>query len=127
MNLKKQTFLRDIEKELAEENVAVFAGAGMSAGVGFVDWAELLRPIADELGLDIDKESDLVALAQFHCNDNANNRSQLNQRLIEEFSQKSTETENHRIFCRLPIRTYWTTNYDKVIETALERSGKLRM
>ena len=125
MNLKKQTFLRDIEKELAEENVAVFAGAGMSAGVGFVDWAELLRPIADELGLDIDKESDLVALAQFHCNDNANNRSQLNQRLIEEFSRKSTETENHRIFCRLPIRTYWTTNYDKVIETALERSGKI--
>lgn len=125
MNLKKQTFLRDIEKELAEENIAVFAGAGMSAGVGFVDWAELLRPIADELGLDIDKESDLVALAQFHCNDNANNRSQLNQRLIEEFSRKSTETENHRIFCRLPIRTYWTTNYDKVIETALERSGKI--
>ena len=125
MNLKKQAFLRDVGKELAEENVAIFAGAGMSAGAGFVNWAELLRPIAEELGLDVDRESDLVALAQFHCNDNANNRSQLNQRLIEEFSQETTETENHKILCRLPIRTYWTTNYDKIIESALDKSGKI--
>ncbi|MFT7387661.1 MAG: hypothetical protein ACI8VC_000902 [Candidatus Endobugula sp.] len=125
MDLKKQAFLRDVGKELIEENVAVFAGAGMSAGAGFVNWAELLRPIADELDLDVDKENDLVALAQFHCNDNANNRSQLNQRLIEEFSGETVETENHKILCRLPIRTYWTTNYDKIIETALDKSGKI--
>lgn len=125
MDLKRQAFLRDVGKELLEENVAVFAGAGMSAGAGFVNWAELLRPIADELGLDVDKESDLVALAQFHCNDNANNRSQLNQRLIEEFSKEASETENHKILCRLPIRTYWTTNYDKIIENALDNAGKI--
>jgi len=125
MDLKIQTFLRDVGKELSEENVAVFAGAGMSAGAGFVNWAELLRPIAEELGLDVDKESDLVALAQFHCNDNANNRSQLNKRLIEEFSRDALETENHQILSRLPIRTYWTTNYDKIIETALDKSGKI--
>lgn len=125
MDLKRQAFLRDVGKELSEENVAVFAGAGMSAGAGFVNWAELLRPIAQELGLDVDKESDLVALAQFHCNDNANNRSQLNQRLIEEFSRDALETENHQILCRLPIRTYWTTNYDKIIEAALDKAGKI--
>ncbi len=125
MDLKKQAFLRDVGKELIEENVAVFAGAGLSAEAGFVNWAELLRPIADELGLDVDKENDLVALAQFHCNDNANNRSQLNRRLIEEFSREALETENHKILCRLPIRTYWTTNYDKIIETALDKSGKI--
>lgn len=125
MDPKRQAFLRDVGNELSEENVAVFAGAGMSAGAGFVNWAELLRPIAEELGLNVDKENDLVALAQFHCNDNANNRSQLNKRLIEEFSRDALETENHQILCRLPIRTYWTTNYDKVIETALDKSGKV--
>lgn len=125
MEQKKKTFLRDVGKELLEENVAVFAGAGMSAGAGFVNWSELLRPIAEELGLDVDKENDLVALAQFHCNDNGNNRSQLNQRLIEEFSREAKETENHKILCRLPIRTYWTTNYDKMIESALDKSGKI--
>ena len=125
MRRRKKAFLRDVGKELEEENVAIFAGAGLSAGVGFVNWKELLRPIADELGLDINRETDLVALAQYHCNDNANNRSQLNQRLIEEFSKSSEETENHRILSRLPIRTFWTTNYDKVIENALASSGKI--
>jgi len=125
MNREKEAFLNDIGKEIEEENIAVFAGAGMSAGAGFVNWAELLRPIADELGLDVNKEHDLVALAQYHCNDNGNNRSQLNKRLIEEFSRKVEETENHRILCRLPIHTFWTTNYDKLIESSLISSGKV--
>lgn len=125
MDLKKRAFFRDVGKELVEENVAIFAGAGMSTGAGFVNWAELLRPIVEELGLDVDRETDLIALAQYHCNDNANNRSQLNQRLIEEFSREALETENHRILCRLPIRTYWTTNYDKIIESALDKHGKI--
>ncbi|PQJ84493.1 SIR2 family protein [Aliivibrio sifiae] len=125
MDLVRESFIRDIGKELLEENVAVFAGAGMSAGSGFVNWAELLRPIAEELGLDVDKESDLVSLAQYHCNANGNNRSQLNQRLIEEFSQDAKLTENHEILCRLPIKTFWTTNYDKLLEKALSSSGKV--
>lgn len=125
MDRDKETFLRDITKELVEENVAIFAGAGMSAGVGYVNWSQLLKPIADELGLDIDKEHDLVTLAQYHCNENGNNRSQLNQRLIEEFSREAKESENHKILCRLPIRTFWTTNYDKLIEQSLASAGKI--
>lgn len=125
MDRDKESFIKHICKELEDENVAIFAGAGMSAGVGFVNWANLLRPIAEELGLDVDKEHDLVALAQYHCNDNGNNRSQLNQRLIEEFSRNAVETETHRILSRLPITTYWTTNYDKLLENSLSKSGKI--
>ncbi|MEZ9310896.1 SIR2 family protein [Vibrio sp. 10N.286.49.F3] len=124
MDREKQAFITHICKELEDENIAIFAGAGMSAGTGFVNWSELLRPIADELGLDVDREHDLVALAQYHCNDNGNNRSQLNQRLIEEFSRDANETEVHRILSRLPIRTFWTTNYDKLIESSLVKTGK---
>ncbi|WP_257266354.1 SIR2 family protein [Endozoicomonas sp. ONNA2] len=125
MNLVRESFIRDVGKELLEENVAIFAGAGMSAGAGFVNWSELLRPIAEELGLDVEKESDLVSLAQYHCNANGNNRSQLNQRLIEEFSQDAELTENHEILSRLPIKTFWTTNYDKLIEKSLSSLGKI--
>lgn len=125
MDLVRRSFLRDVGRELLEDNVAVFAGAGMSAGAGFVNWAELLRPIAEELGLDVDKEGDLVAIAQFHFNSNGNNRSQLNQRLIDEFSNEAVETENHKILSRLPIKTYWTTNYDKIIESSLDKAGKI--
>ena len=48
--------VKDIIKELEEENVAVFAGAGLSMPAGYVSWGELLKPIAEELGIDIKKE-----------------------------------------------------------------------
>ena len=53
------------------------------------------------------------------------NRSQLNKRLIDEFSRSAEVTENHKILARLPIGTYWTTNYDKLIEQSLELNGKI--
>jgi len=121
----KKAFLDEIEKELEENNVAIFAGSGLSAPAGFVSWEELLKPIADNLGLDVYKEHDLVTLAQYHLNENSANRSQLNKILIGEFSKTSEITENHKILARLPINTYWTTNYDKLIELSLEQSGKV--
>ena len=78
MPLSKEIFVRDILKELEEENVAVFAGAGLSMPAGYVSWSQLLKPIAEEIGLNIEKEYDLVTLAQYHVNENGNNRSQLN-------------------------------------------------
>ncbi len=125
INRAKEAFLRDIGKELEEDNVAIFAGSGLSAPAGFVSWSELLRPIADDIGLNVDREHDLVTLAQYHLNENGHNRSHLNKRLIEEFSKSSDITENHKILARLPIDIYWTTNYDKLIERSLELAGKV--
>lgn len=125
INRAKEAFLRDIGKELEEDNVAIFAGSGLSAPAGFVSWPELLRPIADDIGLNVDREHDLVTLAQYHLNENGHNRSHLNKRLIEEFSKSSDITENHKILARLPIGIYWTTNYDKLIERSLELAGKV--
>ncbi|NAW45096.1 hypothetical protein FGF76_24225, partial [Salmonella sp. gx-f4] len=61
-----EAFIKDYVKDLSEDSAAIFAGAGMSKSQGFVDWPELLSDIADELGLSIDKEKDLISLAQFH-------------------------------------------------------------
>lgn len=124
----KREYLRLIESlstELAEGNLALFAGAGLSRAAGFVDWKSLLKPIADDLDLDVEREWDLVTLAQYHANTNATNRSKLNQMLVTEFSSGVVPTENHEILARLPIQTFWTTNYDKLIENSLERNGKV--
>lgn len=124
----KKEYLRlidNLSRELAEGNLAIFAGAGLSRAAGFVDWKLLLKPIADDLDLDVEKEWDLVSLAQYHANANATNRSKLNQMLVTEFSSGLAPTENHEILARLPIQTYWTTNYDKLIESSLERNGKV--
>ena len=117
-------FLACYLKELDENNAAVFIGAGLSKAAGYVDWCGLLSPVAQGLGLDATKESDLVALAQYYLNANNNNRHKLNQLLIDEFSDLKSPTENHTLLARLPIQTYWTTNYDRLIEKALEAGGR---
>ncbi len=122
---KKQIIIEALLKELSEDNLAVFAGAGLSAPAGYVSWSELLRPIAAELDLEIEKETDLVALAQYHCNMNQANRGRLNQLLIDELSANAESTQNHHVIARLPISTFWTTNYDKLIENSLVEAGKL--
>ena len=56
-------------KAINNENASIFAGAGLSVSTGLVNWKGLLSEIADELNLDIDKENDLIALAQYYENE----------------------------------------------------------
>ncbi|MEW4286257.1 SIR2 family protein [Priestia koreensis] len=116
-------FLRTYVKAIQDSNAAIFAGAGLSRPAGYVDWKELLREIAEDLQLNIDQEVDLIALAQYHVNE-FNGRGKINQILIDEFTKSATTTDNHKILSQLPINTYWTTNYDQLIETHLAGIGK---
>src|SRR5579864_1359021 len=125
MTSDSTAFVSKYAKELANDNAAAFVGAGLSKAAGYVDWPGLLDPIAKELGLDVRKENDLVALAQYYVNTKGSNRHQLSQLLIENFSDLQEPTENHKILARLPIRAFWTTNYDTLIESALQAGGKI--
>lgn len=120
-----EAFIKDFLTEIQENNAAIFAGAGLSAASGHVDWKGLLSEFAEQLGLDIAKETDLISVIQYHLNKNANNRHLLNQKITREFHHGKRPNENHRILARLPIQTFWTTNYDKLIETALMDAGKV--
>lgn len=120
-----ERFVEDFSNELAERNVAVFAGAGLSVSAGFVDWKGLLKPLADELSLDVDKEHDLVKIAQYHVNHHGDNRNDLSNAILNGFSRKQAQiTDSHKILARLPVVTYWTTNYDTTIEDSLRVGGK---
>ena len=75
-------FLREYVKAIRDGNAAVFAGAGLSRPSGFVDWKELLRPLADDIDLNIDEEHDLAAVAQYVRN-KAGNRATINSSLLD--------------------------------------------
>jgi hypothetical protein len=120
-----KTFITEFLAEMIEGNAAIFAGAGLSVPAGYVDWRALLRPLSIELDLNIDLESDLVAVAQFHVNASGQNRHKLHKALIEALSPDNAPTANHRLLAQLPIRTYWTTNYDKLLENALRNKDKV--
>jgi len=101
MLVNLETFYGHFEKALEEGYAALFAGADLSRPSGFVNRKELLRDIANELGLDVDRESD-----------------------IEEFTKDAKLTENHRLITGLPIKTVWTTNYDQLLEQAYREIRK---
>jgi hypothetical protein len=126
MDTKLIAFARLLANKIRSEELAIFAGAGLSASVGFVDWATLLAPFATELGLDSTKEREhLVRLAQYSQNDKGGNRHHLNESIIKAFPVMAKPGPNHEILARIPIRTYWTTNYDKLIETSLRDVRKV--
>ncbi|PEZ30673.1 SIR2 family protein [Bacillus thuringiensis] len=120
---KINEFIRTYVKAIEGSNAAVFAGAGLSQPAGHVNWKELMRELADDLGLNVDLEADLVALAQYHVNE-FDGRGKINQILIDEFTKGVQTTKNHELLADLPISTYWTTNYDALIETTLKNMGK---
>jgi hypothetical protein len=117
-------FIQRYVEDLRQDNAAVFIGAGLSKGAGAVDWAGLLESIAKRFHLDAYKEPNLVALAQYYVNKRPSNRNELSDLLITKFSDLDKFTKNHELLARLPIRTFWTTNYDRLIEKALEANGK---
>ena len=118
-------FIKSFARELQSDSAAIFLGAGMSKAVGYVDWRELLEDIAVELGLDIRLEHDLIAVAQYHVNHRGGNSDGLARKILEEFSEQAEPSEVHEIIARLPIRTYWTTNYDTLIEDALRKAYRV--
>lgn len=123
MPLSPAAFIDAYQKALDEGVAAAFVGAGLSVPVGFVDWKELLREIAEELDLSVDDETDLIALAQFHVN-HARGRGRINQKLVEEFTKDAKVSENHTRLAMLPLECIWTTNYDHLLEDALKAANK---
>jgi Sir2- and TIR-associating SLOG family/SIR2-like domain len=120
---EQKRFIRLYGDALASKDAALFVGAGVSRAAGFVDWKSLLRDIANELGLDVDRETDLVALTQFHVNQRGT-RARINQVLIDELMKGAILTPVHEVVARLPVDTVWTTNYDELIERSFDAAGK---
>ncbi len=118
-----QIFVTKYIKSINSDTAAIFAGAGLSVASGLVNWKELLRDIANELKLDIDKEEDLITIAQYYENEKGG-RGSINSQLIDEFTKDVVINDNHKILSKLPIKIFWTTNYDTLIEKSLESYGK---
>ncbi|RNC70143.1 MAG: hypothetical protein ED859_06685 [Desulfuromonadales bacterium] len=123
MSFSKNRLVSEFVSAMQNGEAALFIGAGMSRPAGFVDWKGLLRDCAEEIGLNLDREHDLVAVAQYYINSRID-RARLNQVLKREFDKSYRPTINHSIISRLPIRNIWTTNFDTLIEDAIRHSGK---
>lgn len=123
MAIEKEELIHKYVKAIKEGNAAVFAGAGLSQPSGFVNWKELLRPLAKDIGLDIEKEKDYLAVAQFYKN-RKGSTTPISQEILNAFGKDARINENMRILARLPIFTYWTTNYDELLENGIREANR---
>lgn len=116
----KISYLDKIVEEMKRGNLNIFAGAGLSAASGYVDWKTLLEPMGKMLGLNVNM--DLTLLAQYYKNEYT--RWELNRAILNEFAKIPQQNDNMEILASLPIKNYWTTNYDSIIEDTLRKTGK---
>jgi hypothetical protein len=123
--MNRASFIKSWAESLDLGSAAVFIGAGLSQAAGYPGWRELLREISVELGLDIDQEYDLAAIAQYSVNRAVGKRHQLAKLIVREFPPKAVAPAPFRYLARLPLRHLWTTNYDLLPETAWRNERKL--
>lgn len=114
-------YLNQLAEQMKLGYVSIFAGAGLSVASGYVDWKSLLRPICQQLRLNINM--DLTEIAQYYKNQYG--RQGLNDVIFNEFARVPKNNENVSWLAKLPVKEYWTTNYDDIIEKELEKRGKI--
>lgn len=109
-------------QQLKNGCASVFLGSGFSRASGYTGWAEVLKKYANKLGLKIKKEqSDLISLAQYYVN-SKQDCDELKKYICHVFAPNTEKriNVNHMLLSSLPLGSYWTTNYDTLIEQALD-------
>ncbi|REG60857.1 SIR2-like protein [Paraburkholderia sp. BL6669N2] len=122
--MNKKEFLREYSAALKRGTASVFLGAGVSMDAGYPSWKGLLAGIAKELDIDLDVEYDLAGVAQWYINHNKKTRTKIAKVIKEAFPEKADVPESLKVLARLPLKHVWTTNYDRLIETAWDQAGK---
>ena len=117
----KSVLISEYVKALRQNNASIFIGSGMSKSVSGLDWKNLIMPYAEIIGYS-QKDNNYPFIAQAYVNA-GHDVNGFKKDICDKF--KSHETPAfHTLIARLPIKNYWTTNYDTLIENALDAEKK---
>ena len=115
---------RQLADQARRHNLVVFVGAGVSAGVGFPVWQQLLDDLAKEAGL---VDGDVEQLRRLDLRDQAallgRRFAMVNKQLGSMVSKRFSSTRYslvHGLLASLGARENVTTNYDQLFEIAVQ-------
>ncbi|WP_006247477.1 SIR2 family protein [Mycolicibacterium tusciae] len=119
MTISRADLVETYGQAILSGNAAAFIGAGLSLAAGYPDWGGLLTPIQSRCN--IPNHPDLPLVAEYITQDAANGgRPALESHILTTFlSVAPVPTPSHLYLKNLAIKEIWTTNYDRVIETAI--------
>jgi hypothetical protein len=120
--MEKGDLIEAYGSAIEQRRATVLVGAGLSFDGGYPSWGGLLKTFRDALGLD-ESFTDLPMLAQHYINRDAGGRTELVGEVCKVIGAVVPQpAENHRLLDQLPVDEIWTTNYDPLIEMAVEGS-----
>ncbi len=115
----------ELVESLRSGECVLFVGSGISVGSGLPGWPSLIEELADDLGIERAARRDgldwFLDLAQWYREERK--RPTLARRIESRFSAESTgakPTLAHYLLTSLPVRYWITTNYDELLELALD-------
>src|SRR5699024_5415695 len=92
----KRNFINEYVKALNNNRGVLFAGAGLSVPSGGINWRDLLREEAASIDIDVDRENDLISVAQYIYNESGT-RQTITQLLKNEISKRGRINVNHEV------------------------------
>ena len=122
--IEKHVFIKKIAEKCRNDDLAVFLGAGMSVDAGLPSWKALFSPLADELGIDIDKTSyQIYDISQFYAN--TFGKKELYIKVGKEINRILESSNALEQLALLQSNSFWTSNFDQVLENNLSKFGKI--
>jgi hypothetical protein len=121
--------VEQLAHEIRKRRVILFAGAGVSAGLGLPSWETFIGRLGTELGFDskdfLGLSADFRSLAEFYRLQKGSIDG-LRERMRREWAvtdEKLAASHIHRLIVRLEFPLIYTTNYDRLLERAFELHG----
>lgn len=119
MTIKKNLDIEAILDAINKDHLVVFVGAGVSANSNLPNWFSLVKEFASALGIDREIGSDdFLKIPQYYYNQRGKN--EYFKKIMDIFDVQLSPNIIHDYILKLKPRHIITTNYDNLIEQAIE-------
>ncbi|MFB5269808.1 SIR2 family protein [Paenibacillus enshidis] len=118
--MKKNLDIEAILDAINKDHLVVFVGAGVSANSNLPSWSGLVKELASGLGIDREIGSDdYLKIPQYYYNQRGEN--EYFRKIMDIFDAPLIPNIIHNYILKLKSRHIITTNYDNLIEQAIEK------
>lgn len=121
-SIEKKELINEVVRILEDNSLSVFLGAGMSHNASGLDWDALIKPYIEKLNLDFKDQIDAL---QYYQTSTGIEPLVLKREISDKFKGLKWDFR-HEILGKLPIRNYWTTNFDTLMEDSISEIGLKR-
>lgn len=123
MKKESEKQIKNIQKAINDNNIAIFVGAGVSANSNVPTWGSLIKDFAVELGIKGNIEpNDYLRIAQFYYNKHKNNFVGIVENKLNNNWNPNVITE--LLFEEYNAKYFITTNYDDILEKTAKKISK---